>query len=298
MIWILNVKLLECRHNFDQQSSSAEQTVLFFWDGRMREAGMEWEVIVKNKVHKKTGHKSSLIKLNQYFRQTNCDAFYLTLFHFGSFSLSCVYVCVCVQTKCVDRPSFIQNRALSLWNVHPVGSLFVAWKFKLLNFLFAHFWGNQVQLNRINALDIIKINKFSFCSFASYEISNVTFILFHFDDWIEISNSSTSFSRLFCSGNMLKLEQKKVESLRFGSKTRYFDDETLIRYTQALVMMHLCYNETVLNSNFHFNYNFLASIANICFVQSYVFRHLTTNNRWFLQTTFHAFRCHLFIAKK
>lgn len=40
-------------------------------------------------------------------------------------------------------------------------------KFKLLNFLFEHFWGNQMQLNRINALDIIKINKFSvlFCLF-------------------------------------------------------------------------------------------------------------------------------------
>lgn len=59
-------------------------------------------------------------------------------------------------------------------------------KFKLLNFLFEHFWGNQMQLNRINALDIIKINKFSvlFCLFF-LRIPHTAFsqfILFHFND--------------------------------------------------------------------------------------------------------------------
>lgn len=88
MIWILNVKLSKRCHNFDQQQQHCSLQVTKWtldWSfGRWKER----RALSKDQKCTETGHKSSLIKLNQYFRQTNCDTFCLTLFS------TCVLVCI------------------------------------------------------------------------------------------------------------------------------------------------------------------------------------------------------------
>lgn len=144
-------------------------------------------------------------------------------------------------------------------------------KFKLLNFLFEHFWSNQMQLNRINAVDIIKINKFLFF-FARFFLGVTSFtffpnekiILFHFNDELKCQVYFLSFELFDFAGsdNRFHVECKNWE-INFSISGQNFK----LIYNSTEVMEHHLQSRPhrSLNSIFNFNHNFLASTASICY---------------------------------